>query len=134
MKWQIWRKLLEDPDTDGEMRALAEEELAGHRQWLPQLERKMQVLLLPRDAADQKNAILEIRRAGTGGDEAALFAADLYRMYQRYAEIRGWKVETLQVSETDLNGIKEAQVLISGPGVFARLKFESGVHRGSTRA
>lgn len=121
-------ELLEDPDTDGEMQALAEEELAGHRQWLPQLERKMQVLLLPRDAADQKNAILEIR-AGTGGDEAALFAADLYRMYQRYAEIRGWKVEPLQVSETDLNGIKEAQALISGPGVFARLKFESGVHR-----
>ena len=88
----------------------------------------MQVLLLPQDAADQKNAILEIR-AGTGGDEAALFAADLYRMYQRYAELRGWKVEALQVSETDLNGVKEAQVLISGVDVFARLKFESGVHR-----
>ena len=88
----------------------------------------MQLLLLPQDAADQKNAILEIR-PGTGGDEAALFAADLYRMYQRYAEIKGWKVEPLQVSETDLNGVKEAQVLISGPGVFARLKFESGVHR-----
>tara|TARA_A100001037_G_scaffold279086_1_gene280595 strand:+ start:3843 stop:4931 length:1089 start_codon:yes stop_codon:yes gene_type:complete len=121
-------EMLSDPDTDGEMRTLAEEELAEHRERLPALEDKMQVLLLPQDAADQKNAILEIR-AGTGGDEAALFAADLYRMYQRYAELKGWKVEALQVSETDLNGVKEAQALISGAGVFARLKFESGVHR-----
>ena len=121
-------EMLEDAETDREMRALADEELAEHRDRLPELEQKMQVLLLPQDAADQKNAILEIR-PGTGGDEAALFAADLYRMYQRYAEIKGWKVEPLQVSETDLNGVKEAQVLISGPGVFARLKFESGVHR-----
>ncbi|MBH61912.1 MAG: peptide chain release factor 1 [Alphaproteobacteria bacterium] len=121
-------EMLSDPDTDGEMRTLAEEELVEHRERLPALEDKMQVLLLPQDAADRKNAILEIR-AGTGGDEAALFAADLYRMYQRYAELKGWKVEALQVSETDLNGVKEAQALISGAGVFARLKFESGVHR-----
>ena len=121
-------ELLQDSETDAEMRALAEEELAEYRNELPKLEHRMQVLLLPQDAADQKNAILEIR-AGTGGEEAALFAADLYRMYQRYAEIMGWKVEPLQVSETDLNGVKEAQALISGRGVFARLKFESGVHR-----
>ena len=121
-------EMLQDPDTDDEMKALAEQELAEHRERLPELGEHMQVLLLPQDAADQKNAILEIR-AGTGGDEAALFAADLYRMYQRYAELRGWKVEALQVSETDLNGVKEAQVLISGVDVFARLKFESGVHR-----
>ena len=121
-------EILEDADTDREMRSLADEELAEHRDRLPKLEQKMQVLLLPQDVADQKNAILEIR-PGTGGDEAALFAADLYRMYLRYAEIKGWKIEPLQVSETDLNGMKEAQVLISGPGVFARLKFESGVHR-----
>ena len=121
-------EMLEDTDMDGEMRTLADEELAEHRDRLTKLEQEMQVLLLPQHAADQKNAILEIR-PGTGGDEAALFAADLYRMYQRYAEIRGWKVEPLQVSETDLNGVKEAQVLISGAGVFARLKFESGVHR-----
>ncbi len=121
-------ELLRDPDTDGEVRALAEEELAEHRERLPELERNMRILLLPQDAADRKNAILEIR-AGAGGDEAALFAADLYRMYRRYAEIRGWKVEPLQVSGTDLDGIKEAQASISGPGAFARLKFESGVHR-----
>lgn len=121
-------EMLQDSETDGEMRALADEELAEHRGQLPELEQKMQVLLLPQDAADQKNAIMEIR-PGTGGDEAALFAADLYRMYQRYAEIKGWKIEPLQVTETDLNGVKEAQVLISGTGVFARLKFESGVHR-----
>ena len=88
----------------------------------------MQVLLLPRDAADGKNAILEVR-AGTGGDEAALFAADLYRMYRRHAETRGWRFEPLQVSATTLDGIREAQALISGPDAFARLKFESGVHR-----
>ncbi len=121
-------ELLRDPDTDDEMRALAEEELAEHRERLPEIERKMQILLLPRDAADGKNAILEVR-AGTGGNEAALFAADLYRMYRRHAEIRGWKFEPLQVSETTLDGIKEAQALISGSDVFARLKFESGVHR-----
>ena len=121
-------EMIQDSDTDSEMRALAEEEVAGHHDRLLALEQQLQVLLLPQDAADQKNAILEIR-AGTGGDEAALFAADLYRMYQRYAEIKGWKVEPLQVSETDLSGVKEAQALISGTGVFARLKFESGVHR-----
>ena len=121
-------ELLRDPDTDDEVRALAEEELAEHRERLPELERRMQVLLLPRDAADGKNAILEVR-AGAGGDEAALFAADLYRMYRRHAETRGWRFEPLQVSETTLDGIKEAQALISGPDVFARLKFESGVHR-----
>jgi len=85
-------------------------------------------LLLPKDAADEKNAILEVR-AGTGGDEAALFAGELFRMYQRFAELEGWKFETMQISETDLGGLKEAQASIIGRGVFARLKFESGVHR-----
>ncbi len=88
----------------------------------------MKLLLLPKDVADQKNAILEIR-AGTGGDEAALFAGDLMRMYEHYADLRGWRHEAIQLSETDLGGIKEAVLSISGTGVFARLKFESGVHR-----
>lgn len=121
-------EMLQDPDIDSEMRALAQADLSEHRHSMPDLQKKIQLLLLPQDVADQKNAILEIR-AGTGGDEAALFAADLYRMYHRYAEYRGWKIEPLQITETDLNGIKEAQTLISGSGVFARLKFESGVHR-----
>ena len=85
-------------------------------------------MLLPRDEADERNAILEIR-AGTGGDEAALFAADLFRMYQRYAESKGWNFEVMSVSETGIGGYKEASASISGRGVFARLKFESGVHR-----
>jgi peptide chain release factor 1 len=120
--------LVDDPETDPDMRALAEDELNDCESRLPDLERAMQVLLLPKDDADDKNAILEVR-AGTGGDEAALFAGDLYRMYARYAEVMGWKFEPLSVSETDLGGIREAQVLISGPGVFARLKYESGGHR-----
>jgi peptide chain release factor 1 len=92
------------------------------------MERQLRVLLLPKDAADEKNAILEVR-AGTGGEEAALFAADLLRMYQRYAERQGWRFELLHVNETGLGGVKEAAATISGRGVFARLKFESGVHR-----
>src|SRR5262249_28923895 len=95
---------------------------------LPELERQVKVLLLPKDETDDRNAILEVR-AGTGGDEAALFAAELFRMYLRYAELRGWKVEVLGISETGLGGYKEASAAISGRGVFARLKFESGVHR-----
>ncbi|HZD24937.1 MAG TPA: peptide chain release factor 1, partial [Alphaproteobacteria bacterium] len=92
------------------------------------LEHAFQLALLPRDAADEKSAILEIR-AGTGGEEAALFAGDLMRMYQRYAELSGWRFEVMSLSETDLGGVKEAVVNISGRGVFARLKYESGVHR-----
>jgi peptide chain release factor 1 len=120
--------MVADPDSDDEMRALATEEMAAARERLPALEGDLQLAMLPRDAADTKNAILEIR-AGTGGDEAALFAADLLRMYQRYAEISGWKFELMDMSGSDLGGIRDAVASISGRGVFAKLKFESGVHR-----
>jgi peptide chain release factor 1 len=120
--------LLADKSTDADMRALAEEERPALGQALEAAEHELQILLLPKDAADEKNAILEIR-AGTGGDEAALFAGDLYRMYQRYAELQGWKFELMSLSESDLGGIKEAIVSVSGKGVFARLKYESGGHR-----
>jgi len=120
--------MLADPDTEAEMRELAEAEFLELKETLPELERKVQILLLPKDAADDKNAILEIR-AGTGGEEAALFAADLFRMYQRYAETRSWKFEIIHMSETGIGGFKEAVASVSGRGVFARMKFESGVHR-----
>jgi len=120
--------MVADPDSDAEMRALAEEEMRDARDRLPDIERRLKVLLLPKDAADEKNAIIEIR-AGTGGDEAALFAADLFRMYQRYAERHGWRFEPMQVSEIGIGGYKEAIAEITGKGAFARLKFESGVHR-----
>ena len=115
-------------DSDAEMKELAEAESRTLKARLPELENELQAMLLPKDAADAKNAILEVR-AGTGGDEASLFAAELFRMYQRYADIRGWKFEPMSVSDTELGGYKEASALISGRGVFARLKFESGVHR-----
>ena len=120
--------LIAEPDTDAEMKEMAEEEFAQLKEKVPELEEKLQVMLLPKDLADDKNAILEIR-AGTGGDEAGLFAANLFRMYQRYAENRKWKFELLSLNETGIGGYKEAIASISGPGVFARLKFESGVHR-----
>jgi peptide chain release factor 1 len=116
--------MLDDP----EMKALAEDELRVVEARLPALERELRLLLLPKDIADEKNAIVEIR-AGTGGDEAALFAADLLQMYERYAELRGWRVEVMSLSESDLGGVKEAVLTIGGQGVFARLKFEAGVHR-----
>src|SRR6516165_1396684 len=111
-----------------ELKALAEEELRALGEQLPELERRVRLALLPKDADDARNAILEVR-AGTGGEEAALFAAELFRMYQRYAALRGWRFEVLDLSETGLGGFKEASALISGREVFARLKFESGVHR-----
>src|SRR5690606_30739821 len=111
-----------------EMRALAQAELQEIEERLERLEQELRVLMLPRDAADSRNAILEIR-AGTGGDEAALFAGDLFRMYERYAASRGWKVEVMSASEGDVGGYKEIIAAVSKPGVFARLKFESGVHR-----
>jgi peptide chain release factor 1 len=117
-----------DPEADPEVAKMAEEELQDLRRRLPMLERQVQLLLLPRDEADAKNAILEIR-AGTGGEEAALFAADLFRMYQRYAERQRWKFEMMEVHETGIGGYKEATASISGRNVFSRLKFESGVHR-----
>ena len=117
-----------DSANDAEMRELAEAELDDMRESLPKAERRLAIFLLPKDVADERSAILEIR-AGTGGEEAALFAADLYRMYQRYAEVQGWKVETMDMSGADAGGIKEVVVNVSGSGVFAKLKFESGVHR-----
>ena len=120
--------LIADTDGEPEMRELAEAEFAELKERVSKLECRVQLLLLPKDEADTKNAILEIR-AGTGGDEAALFAADLFRMYRRYAERRGWKFEPLNVNEIGIGGYKEAIVSINGSDVFARLKFESGVHR-----
>src|SRR6516165_710025 len=113
---------------DAELKALAEDELQTLRERLPGLERQIKLALLPKDADDARNAILEVR-AGTGGEEAALFAAQLFRMYLRYAVLHGWRCEILDFSETELGGVKEASALISGSDVFARLKFESGVHR-----
>ncbi len=114
--------------SDPEMKRIAEAEFFALKEKLPEMERKVQMLLLPKDAADEKNAILEVR-AGTGGEEAALFAAVLFRMYQRYAALHGWRFEVMEISETGLGGYKEAVAEITGAGVFARLKFESGVHR-----
>ena len=113
---------------DKEMAALAEVELPDLYERLPDLEHELQILLLPRDAADRLDVILEIR-AGTGGDEAALFAGDLFRMYQRYADLSEWKVEVISTSEGDVGGFKEIIASVRGVGVFAGLKFESGVHR-----
>jgi len=113
---------------DPEMKKLAESELDSVKKRLPVLEEQVKTLLLPKDEADEKNAILEVR-AGTGGEEAALFAAELFRMYQRFAALKGWRVELIELSETGLGGLKEGIASISGRGVFARLKFESGVHR-----
>lgn len=114
--------------ADPEMQAEAKRELEALRQKIPALEKQVQRMLLPKDIADERNAILEIR-AGTGGDEAALFGALLFDMYRKYALIRGWKFEVMELSENDLGGLREGTATISGRGVFARLKFESGVHR-----
>ncbi len=121
-------QILCDPATDGDLKALAEEELESIGPRLSEAQQELRVQLLPKDAADEKSAILEVR-AGTGGDEAALFAADLFRMYNRYADQHGWKTEIISLSENDLGGYKEIVASISGKGVFARLKYESGVHR-----
>ncbi|MGE0502505.1 MAG: peptide chain release factor 1 [Rhizobiaceae bacterium] len=120
--------MLSDRSTDGEMRALAEADLPGVEQRIEQLTQDIRVLLLPKDVADERNAILEIR-AGTGGDEAALFAGDLYRMYERYAASKGWRFELVSASDGEVGGFKEVVATVSGKGVFAHLKFESGVHR-----
>ncbi|BBC71754.1 peptide chain release factor 1 [Altererythrobacter sp. B11] len=113
---------------DPEMQAIAEEELGELRAKLPDAEHRLAIALLPKDAADDRPAMLEIR-AGTGGDEAALFAGDLFRMYERYAAERGWRVEPVSMNASDAGGFKEIVANISGSGVFAKLKFESGVHR-----
>jgi peptide chain release factor 1 len=120
--------LVDDPASDTEMAALAEAELESLVPRIEELERKLKVQLLPKDEADEKSAILELR-AGTGGEEAALFAGDLFRMYQRYADRHGWKVSVLSASDSATGGYKEIIANITGKGVFARLKFESGVHR-----
>ncbi len=120
--------MLGDSATDPEMRALAEDELPALKARVPELEHNIKLLLLPKDEADERNAILEVR-AGTGGEEAALFAAALFRMYTRYAALHGWKFEVMDINETGLGGYKEATATITGRNVFARLKFESGVHR-----
>jgi peptide chain release factor 1 len=120
--------LMEDAGSDKEMVALARADLEMLEPKLDSLRHRLKLQLLPKDAADERSVIVEVR-AGTGGDEAALFAADLFRMYSRYAELKGWKVEIISMSESDLGGYKEVIASISGEGVFARLKFESGVHR-----
>jgi len=119
---------LEEMLADPEMKAMAEEELGELRAALPDKERGLAIALLPRDAADAKPAMLEIR-AGTGGDEAALFAGDLYRMYERFAAEQGWRVEPVSMNASEVGGFKEIVANVTGAGVFARLKFESGVHR-----
>lgn len=118
------QEMLADPD----MKALAEEEIPALKAALPEAEHDLQLALLPKDEADTRAAIIEIR-PGTGGDEAALFAGDLYRMYSRYAEAQGWKVEVIEEQVSELGGLKELVARINGNGVFARLKYESGVHR-----
>ncbi|MBX3578763.1 MAG: peptide chain release factor 1 [Rhizobiaceae bacterium] len=120
--------MLGDKATDADMRALAEADLPAVEDRIETLGADIQILLLPKDAADEKNAILEIR-AGTGGDEAALFAGDLFRMYERYAASQGWRFETISASDGEVGGFKEIVAQVSGKGVFAKLKFESGVHR-----
>lgn len=120
------RELAEGGDAD--MAAMAREELQELKEKAPKVEQDLQIMLLPKDRADDRPVILEVR-AGTGGDEAAIFAGDLFRMYQRYAQLQGWKVEILSASEADLGGFKEIQASIAGEGVYAKLKFEGGVHR-----
>jgi len=120
--------MIAEPAMAGEMADLAEEERKALVERIANLETDIKLALLPKDAADEKSAILEVR-AGTGGDEASLFAGDLLRMYQRYADLQGWKTEILSESEGTMGGYKEAAMAIRGKGVFARLKFESGVHR-----
>jgi peptide chain release factor 1 len=121
-------ELIADTDSDKEMVEMAKTEFAELVPKISDMEQSLRVLLLPKDAADEKNVILEVR-AGTGGDEAALFAGDLYRMYQRYTDLKGWKMEVISASEAAMGGYKEIIVGVSGKGAFSRLKYESGVHR-----
>ena len=120
--------MADDETSDGDLKAMAREEIEELKGTLPDAERALALALLPRDAADERAAMLEIR-AGTGGDEASLFAGDLFRMYQRYAEGQGWRVEMISASSSDAGGFKEVVASVEGKGVFAKLKFESGVHR-----
>jgi peptide chain release factor 1 len=120
--------MAKDPSADSELRDLAVEELQDVAHQMSDAEQALAILLLPRDAADDRPAMLEIR-AGTGGDEAALFAGDLFRMYERFASLQGWKVEMISANSSDQGGFKEVIASVNGKGVFAKLKFESGVHR-----
>jgi peptide chain release factor 1 len=120
--------LLDDPATSPDMRELAEEERASLKEQFAKLEHDLRLQLLPKDSADSSSAIMEIR-AGTGGDEAALFGADLLGMYQRYAQLQGWRTDVLSLSDNDLGGVREAVMEVAGQGAYAKLKFESGVHR-----
>lgn len=122
------KEMMYDSSLDTEMRNLAEEEYVELKNMLPEKEKEIKILLLPKDDDDEKNAILEVR-AGTGGDEAALFAAVLFEMYQRYSVLQGWRFEINDVTENELGGYKEASAKITGKNVFAKLKFESGAHR-----
>ncbi|NDF12675.1 MAG: peptide chain release factor 1 [Proteobacteria bacterium] len=121
-------ELMNDASVDAEMKELAQEEFYELKAKLPEIEREIRLSLIPKDEADAKNAILEIR-AGAGGDEAGLFAAELFRMYQKYATRQGWRFEILSISDTGIGGYKEASAEINGYNVFSRLKYESGVHR-----
>jgi peptide chain release factor 1 len=122
------KEMLSDGDLDDELRELAKIELADLEEKMEALTNELKILLLPKDPNDEKNVILEVR-AGTGGEEAALFGSDLLRMYMRYAERRGWKTEMMDINDTGIGGIKEAVILIKGKGAYSRLKYESGVHR-----
>lgn len=119
---------LEEMANDPEMGAMAKEEMQGLKAKLPDLEKEVSILLLPKDKDDKASVVIEVR-AGTGGDEAAIFAGDLFRMYQRYAQLQGWKVEVETASDAEMGGYKEIVASITGNGVFGKLKFESGVHR-----
>ena len=122
------KAMMEDSSLDKEMREMAEAEYYELKERQPELEKQVKILLLPKEEDDEKNAILEVR-AGTGGDEAALFAAVLFEMYQRYAQLQGWKFEIMDANENELGGYKEASASITGKDVFSKLKFESGAHR-----
>jgi len=121
-------EIIAEPEIDAEIKTMAEDEFYESKKRRHEKESELQLKLLPKDEADEKNAILEVR-AGTGGDEATLFAADLFRMYQRYSEQHNWKFDPIDINETGIGGFKEASANITGKGVFAKLKFESGVHR-----
>ena len=136
LKYKEYKKAKEEMDAaremldsdDEEMKELAKMEMADLEDKIPEIENDLKILMLPKDPNDDKNVILEVR-AGTGGDEAALFGMDLLRMYLRYAERRGWKAEVIDANETDIGGVKEAEVMIKGKGAYSRLKYESGTHR-----
>ena len=136
LKYKEYKKAKEEQDSaremlesdDEEMKELAKMELADLEERIPEIENELKILMLPKDPNDDKNVILEVR-AGTGGDEAALFGMDLLRMYLRYAERRGWKAEVIDANETDIGGVKEAEVMIKGKGAYSRMKYESGTHR-----